>query len=240
MTATLLICFAAFFTSALTAAMGVGGGVVLLALMAQVVPPAVLIPLHGAAQLMSNTNRVMVQRKHINWEYIRPFALGSAIGGALLSPLILFVPPGFGQVALGFFILVATWRAHWLKLGNWQAWLSGGLTTGLSLVLGATGPLVMSVLPRAKWERQMVVGTHGMAMTIQHGIKLIAFSALDLSILDYWPMLLGIGVATLLGNLFGAKLLGRLPESTFRIWLDWLLTILAIRLIWQGFALVAS
>ena len=57
----LLVGLAAMFTSALTAAMGVGGGVVLLALMAQVVPPNVLIPLHGAAQLMSNTARVVVQ-----------------------------------------------------------------------------------------------------------------------------------------------------------------------------------
>lgn len=238
MTATILICLAAFFTSALTAAMGVGGGVVLLALMAQVVPPGLLIPLHGAAQLMSNTNRVIVQRKHINWEYIRPFGVGSVIGGALLTPLILHVPGGAGQVALGAFIILATWRAQWLRLGSWPSYLSGGLTTGLSLVLGATGPLVMSILPRSKWERQVVVGTHGMAMAIQHGIKLIAFSALDFSLVEYWPMLVGIGLATLLGNLYGAKLLGRLPEDKFRKWLDWLLTLLALRLIWQGLQLL--
>lgn len=234
MTETILISLAAFFTSSLTGAMGVGGGVVLLALMAQVVPPQVLIPLHGAAQLMSNTGRVLVQRKHIDWQYIGPFAIGSLIGGALLTPLVLYIPAQLGQIALGLFILVATWRARWLKLANWHSSLSGGVTTGLSLILGATGPLVMSVLPRDKWSRHKVVGTHGMAMTVQHGIKLIAFASLDFSVSSYWPMLLGIGLATLLGNLFGAKLLGVVPESKFKMALDWLLTLLALRLIWQG------
>ncbi|HEX4842896.1 MAG TPA: sulfite exporter TauE/SafE family protein [Limnobacter sp.] len=230
----LFLGFAAFFTSAITASMGVGGGVVLLGLMAQLVPPALLIPLHGAAQLMSNTSRVLVQRQHIHWAYIRPFTVGAVIGGAALTPLVLWVPTWLGQVLLGLFILVATWRSQWLKLQQWHAWASGAVTTGLSLVLGATGPLVMSVLPKAKWSREVVVGTHGMAMVIQHGIKLIAFSSLSFSVLDHWPLLLTMAVATLAGNLTGARMLGRIPEQFFTKALDVLLSLLALRLIYQG------
>lgn len=234
MTLVLLLSLAAFVTSSITAAMGVGGGVVLLAIMAQFVPPALLIPLHGAAQLMSNTNRVLVQYRHINWAYIKPFFLGSILGGAAITPLALYMPVAFGQVLLGLFILLATWKADWLKLSNWHPALSGGSTTGLSLILGATGPLVMSVLPKNEWQRQTVVATHGMAMTIQHGIKVIAFTSLSVSILDYWPMLLGIGLATLAGNIAGARLLSKIPESKFRTVLNILLSILALRLCWQG------
>jgi len=82
----LLLSLAAFITSSITAAMGVGGGVLLLALMAQVVPPAILIPLHGAAQLMSNTNRVLVQHKHINWAFIKPFASAPDHGATTFNP----------------------------------------------------------------------------------------------------------------------------------------------------------
>jgi uncharacterized membrane protein YfcA len=236
MTLVLLLSLAAFVTSSITAAMGVGGGVVLLAIMAQMVPPALLIPLHGAAQLMSNSNRVLVQHRHIHWAYIKPFFLGALLGGALLTPLALFMPVAAGQILLGLFILLATWKAEWLKLSNWHPAVSGGTTTGLSLLLGATGPLVMSVLPKSAWQRETVVATHGMAMTIQHGIKLIAFTSLSVNILDYWPMLLGIGVATLAGNLAGARLLSRIPESRFKIALNMLLTLLALRLCWQGFS----
>lgn len=230
----MLLSLAAFITSSITAAMGIGGGVVLLALMAQLVPPALLIPLHGAAQLMSNANRVLVQRKFINWAYIKPFLLGSIVGGALITPLALYMPVAIGQLVLGMFIILATWKSAWLRLSNWPPAASGGITTGLSLVLGATGPLVISVLPKSTWERQVVVGTHGMAMVIQHGIKIIAFSSLNVSLVAYWPLLLGIGVATLAGNLVGAKLLARVPEEKFTIILNWLLTALALRLMYQG------
>lgn len=236
MTLVLLLSLAAFVTSSITAAMGVGGGVVLLALMAQVVPPALLIPLHGAAQLMSNTNRVLVQRKHINWGYIKPFALGSILGGALIAPMAMYIPVHVGQIALGLFIVLATWKSAWLQLSTWHPASSGGVTTGLSLVLGATGPLVMSVLPKAAWDRQMVVGTHGMAMTLQHGVKIIAFASLDVNLLAHWPLLLGIGLATLAGNLLGARLLARFPEDKFTLVLNCLLTLLAIRLMWHGLA----
>ncbi|WP_370261107.1 sulfite exporter TauE/SafE family protein [Limnobacter sp.] len=232
----LLLGLAALFTSAITAAMGVGGGVVLLALMGQFVPPAMLIPLHGAAQLMSNTSRVLVQRKHICWSYIRPFAVGAALGGALLTPLALLIPPEFGQVLLGVFILVATWRASWLRLANWHPAGSGGITTGLSLVLGATGPLVMSVLPKGQWPKEVLAGTHGMAMAIQHGIKLVAFTTVGFDWAAHWPLLLAIGVATLAGNILGARLLQRIPEEYFSRILNLLLSALALRLIYQGLA----
>jgi len=239
-TLVILLSLAAFVTSSITAAMGVGGGVVLLALMAQVVPPSVLIPLHGAAQLMSNTNRVLVQRKHINWTYIKPFFLGSVAGGALMTPLALYMPVPVGQILLAVFILLATWKSTWLRLASWHPAASGGVSTGLSLILGATGPLVMSVLPKTEWERQVVVGTHGMAMTIQHGIKIIALSSLNISLFEYWPLLLGIGVATLAGNLVGAKVLARVPEDKFTVILNWLLTALALRLAWQGLTSLGS
>lgn len=233
MSLVLFLSAAAFFTSGITAAMGIGGGVILLAIMAQVIPPALLIPLHGASQMLSNINRAIVQRQHINWAYIKPFAVGSVLGAALLTPVALYIPPQLGSIALGVFILIATWRDQWLKLHHWHPGASGAVTTGLSMVLGATGPLVMSVLPK-HWQRMAIVGTHAMSMTLQHGIKLIAFSSLNVELWNHWDLLLGVGIATLLGNQFGAVLLKRFPEEHFKKALDWLLTALAIRLIWEG------
>ena len=44
-------------TSFFTASFGAGGGVMLLGVMAQVLPPQLIIPLHGVAQLGSNAGR---------------------------------------------------------------------------------------------------------------------------------------------------------------------------------------
>lgn len=57
--------FAAFCTSALTAAVGAGGGTLLILLMLQALPPAAAIPVHGTVQLASNTTRAWLLRRHL-------------------------------------------------------------------------------------------------------------------------------------------------------------------------------
>ena len=52
LSATLLI-VASFFTSLITASLGIGGGVLLLAILASTLPITALIPVHGLVQLGS-------------------------------------------------------------------------------------------------------------------------------------------------------------------------------------------
>ena len=52
-----ILSIAAFFTSALTAVAGAGGGAALMAVMLQFMPPAAAIPVHGAVHLVSNLTR---------------------------------------------------------------------------------------------------------------------------------------------------------------------------------------
>lgn len=221
--------------STLTGLFGVGGGVLLIVLMAQFVPPAVLIPLHALVMLYSNTNRAYLQREHVRWAYIRPFLLGSLAGVALMSPVVSLVPVHVGQLALGLFVLVSTWRPEWMQLSRWTPVFSGGVTSGLTMFLGATGPMVMSVLPRDTWNKREVVGTHGMAMTFQHGIKALAFLLMGFALEDWWLALAAMCVGASVGNLIGAALLGKVPELRFKVIIRWLLTLLALRLLWQSF-----
>ena len=71
------------FTSAFTAAMGVGGGLALLAVMSAVLPASAVIPLHGVGQLGSNASRFILQRPHVVWPIALWFAGGSIIGASL-------------------------------------------------------------------------------------------------------------------------------------------------------------
>ncbi len=52
------IMVASFVGSFITAAFGIGGGALLLAIMATLMPPAALIPVHGVVQAGSNAGRV--------------------------------------------------------------------------------------------------------------------------------------------------------------------------------------
>ncbi|QGG79893.1 TSUP family transporter [Litorivicinus lipolyticus] len=225
---------AAVVSATITGAMGVGGGLVLIVLMAQFVPPIVLIPLHAFVMLMSNTGRAWIQRKHVRWAYVWPFLAGSVVGVVLMAPLVRFMPTTGGQLLLGLFVIGMTWRPQWFRLQAWLPALSGALTSALTMVLGATGPLVMSVLPKANWPKREIVGTHGMVMTFQHGLKAAAFWWMGFDPIDWGSTLLAMGAGSVVGNVLGARLLGRIPEANFKRALDWLLTLLALRLIAQA------
>ena len=227
---------AAFVGSTLTGIMGVGGGVLILVIMAQFVPPSVLIPLHALVMLYSNLNRVVIQRRHIRWGYVWPFLAAGVIAIALVSPWVDAMPVDLGQLLLGLFVLIATWRPHWFQVGQWPASLSGGITGALSMFLGAMGPMVMAVLPRASWSRHEIIATHGMVMGLQYGVKAMAFAWIGFEWIAYLPSLVAMCLASTLGNLAGARLLGRVPEQYFKWTLNALLTVLAVRLVVQFFA----
>ena len=225
---------AALASSTLTGVFGVGGGVLLIVLMAQFVPPAVLIPLHALVMLFSNTQRSYLQRAHVQWAYVKPFVIGSIVGVLLVGAWATQVPTQVGQIALAVFVLVSTWRPNWLRLKSWPPVFSGSLTSALTMFLGATGPLVMSVLPRSDWNKREVVGTHGMVMTFQHGLKAIAFLGLGFALSEWWIALVAMCVGASIGNLLGARLLGHVPEANFKLWINLLLTALAVRLLAQS------
>jgi len=52
------------FTSAITAAFGLGGGSLLIAVMSLFMPAAIVVPVHGAVQLGSNGGRAFLRRKY--------------------------------------------------------------------------------------------------------------------------------------------------------------------------------
>ncbi len=218
-------------TSLLTAVAGLGGGMLLLALMAQLFPPAVLIPLHGVAQFFSNANRGWIHRAKLEWAYLKPFILGSAIGALAFVPLVVFVNPKIGALAIGLFILVVTWFPHWLKVSRLHPFFSGGLISGLGVLFGATGPLAMSAHPKDNWNKEQIVGNHGAAMAFQHGAKVVAYLVAGVALYKYLPHIVVLFFGAWLGTFMGTQLLKKFTDDRFKIILKWVLTALAIRLI---------
>ena len=218
-------------TSLLTAVAGLGGGMLLLALMAQIFAPSILIPLHGVAQFFSNANRGVIHRNKLEWSYLKPFIAGSVLGAFLFVPLVVYVNPVVGAIAVGCFILMVTWFPKWLNVSRLPPVLSGGITSGLGVLFGATGPLAMSAHPKANWSKEQIVGNHGVAMAFQHGVKVIAYLVAGIQLHKY---LLHIGVlffGAWFGTYIGTRLLKKFTDDRFKTMLKWVLTILGIRLI---------
>ena len=203
----------------------------LLALMAQLFVPAVLIPLHGVAQFFSNANRGVIHRDKLQWSYLTPFIIGSVIGAFAFVPLVVWVNPVMGAIAVGLFILLVTWFPKWLNASRLPALLSGGITSGLGVLFGATGPLAMSAHPKTHWSKEQIVGNHGAAMACQHGVKVAAYLVAGVQLHQYIWHIVILFLGAWLGTLIGTKTLEKISDNRFKTLLKWVLTALAVRLI---------
>lgn len=220
----------------ITATLGLGGGILLIAFMPGILPPAAVVPVHGVVQLASNTSRTVFGWPHLQWRLVGPFVLGAAAGAALAGPLVEAIPDEYLPLLLGAFILVSTWgpkpRRAWRLPGTFVS--VGFLQTGLSLFVGAAGPLNMPFLLRENLGRDRTVVTHGAQMVCVHGFKLGAFVLLGFDFTPYLPLALGMVAAVTLGSYLGTRWRGRLPEALFARLLRLLVTALALRMIVQA------
>ena len=210
----------AFCSSLFTACAGLGGGILLLAMMLQIFPPNVVIPLHGITQFFSNASRALLLRSFIAKDYVIPFTIGSFLGVVIFIPLITIVDQVIGSLILGIFILVATWRPSYLKLRSVHATISGAITGGLGLILGAIGPLAMSAHPKENWIKEQIVANHATVMACQHGLKVVAFSVIGINLIEYSYELVGLVLGAAAGTFVGTKLLTRISDDRFRMLLN--------------------
>lgn len=224
---------ASFGTSTLTAAFGLGGGVMLLAILATVLPPAALIPVHGLVQLGSNSGRALVLRAEVVRGILLPFLVGSVVGITAGGLLAVELPPAGVRIAVGAFILWSVVAVPPAFLRR-SAWLAGGASSFLTMFFGATGPFVAAYVKTQRLGRVAYVATNAACMTLQHLLKVVVFGLLGFAFGEYLGLIVGMVAFGFLGTLAGAQVLMRIDEKRFAFVLNAILVILAARLIWEG------
>lgn len=235
----LLLVVASFFTSALTASFGVGGGLAMLALMGAFVPVAALIPVHGAVQLGSNTGRAWYQRAHVRRDIFLPFAVGSILGAAVGVFVVVQLPDAVMKLVLGGFILVIAWaRIPGVeRIGRSGLAVASVVLSVLSMIFGATGPLLNSVLAQfMPDDRKALVATHAATMTVQHLLKVVVFGFAGFAFASWLPLVAAMIASGLLGTVYGSRMLDRMPQKAFSFWFRVLISALALDMLRRGLA----
>ncbi|MFC3052071.1 sulfite exporter TauE/SafE family protein [Kordiimonas pumila] len=232
----IIMAVTSFFTSLLTAAVGIGGGMVLLAVMAQLMPVQAIVPIHGVVQLGSNAGRAIIMRPHIDWRLIVYFLIGSLIGGFLGGQVVVTLPVAYIQLILGCFILYSTWVPKRIGAGSKpnekSLFLCGLFSTLLTMFVGATGPFVSVVIKRMELGKLRQVGTMSACLVVQHLIKVFVFGLLGFAFAPYVGFILILVGIGFIGTLVGRQLLERVSEALFIKILNAVLTVLACRLLW--------
>lgn len=233
----LLLVVASFFTSALTAAFGLGGGIAMLALLGLFVPVAALIPVHGAVQLGSNTGRAWHQRAHVRWDIFGPFLVGSLLGAAAGATVVVQLPDAILKVVLGLFIIAVTWTRipGFDRLGRAGLAIGSAVTALITMFVGATGPLLSAFFAQIMPDdRKALVATHAAGMTAQHFLKVVVFGLAGFAFAQWLPLVAVMIASGYLGTVYGTAWLERLPEEAFRRWFRIGITLLAADMIRRG------
>lgn len=209
----------------------------MLALMGLFIPVAALIPAHGAVQLGSNSGRAWHQRAHVRLDIALPFVAGSIVGAAAGAFVVIQLPDALLKVVLGAFIILITWlpMPGIARLGKAGLTIASAGVAVLSMMVGATGPIVSPILAQFLGDaRKALVATHAAAMVAQHGLKLVVFGIAGFAFGDWLWLVAAMIASGYLGTVYGSRLLDRLDEATFRKWFRIGITLLALDLLRRG------
>ena len=234
-----ILAAASIATGALSAIVGMAGGMTLLAIMLFWLEPQVAIPVHAVVQLVSNSSRSVAQWPNVRWPLFARFALPLlpfAYAGLAVSRA---VPRSVGELGIGAFVLVATWRPAWLRFGaagspepGRRMIAAGGVVGFFSTTLGATGPLLAPFFLHLGLGRKELIGTQAACQAVQHLAKIALFGLVGFAFRDWLAPLAVLSCTATLGTWVGTRLLDRVSESDFRALYMGVLTLLALRLVW--------
>lgn len=222
-----------FFTSCLTAVIGLGGGILLIALMPGLLPAAAILPVHAATQLASNVSRAGFGWRDIDPGIIPAFTAGALAGAWLGGEIYLSLDLHWLPAVIGVLILLFTWAPFPGVRGGGQLSLAvlGFYQTGLGMLAGATGPVGAAVLLRRNTGRDWLVVNTAVYMALNHGLRLAAFLVIGFSFAPWWQLVTGMVVAGICGSWLGTRLRVFVPQGNFQYWFRWLVTLLAVRMI---------
>ncbi len=222
-----------FATSALAGIIGFGGGMLLIAVLPLFLNAGLIIPIHGITQLASNSSRMVFSLAHVKWALLPKFLVGSLIGIFLFGLLLSSIPTDYVPIAIGLYILLNLWSSpfkNWIKKYE-NYYLIGLLQTGLGLIVGATGPLSLTVLAKQLQSKDEIIATSSLFMTISHLAKIPVFTAIGIPLFEHVNILLFMIAGSILGSFVGTRLRMAVNNDLLIVAIKVLLTVMATRMI---------
>jgi len=228
-------------TSILSGIFGMGGGMLLMGVMAGLLPVDAAMILHGTTQLAANGSRALFLRRHACGRVLGWLALGAAAGAAAMIGLAVRADRATVLVVLGAVpLVVALLPRRWMPSVSSPAVAvaCGAVVISTQLLAGASGPLLDVFFVNAGLNRYQVVATKAAFQSVGHALKIVYYGVLVGSgarMLPLWAYP-AVVIVAVIGTRLGHRVLKRLPEAGFRRWSTRLVVAIATVFLVRGIA----
>jgi uncharacterized membrane protein YfcA len=234
-----LLALVTFFSSIVSATFGLGGGLIILAVLGIVLPVSAMVPLHSILALGLLTSRFWYFREHVDWSITRSFIPGAFIGVVCGAATYVTLPEAFIAATVSILILTAIWfpRVNW-RPSFAHPFFYVGIAHAFLSTLFSFGALMQPLMIRTRLNRMQIIGTLAAALTVMTCMKTVGYAAFGFDYRPYtWLIVAGM-LASVPGAAAGKYLARWFREEQFRTAFRIVMTLLALRLLYKAWTLI--
>lgn len=219
-----------------SAAVGLGGGLLMLGLIPMFVPVSAVIPIQGVVNLTSNFSRFLFGIKYAILKWLPAYFIGGLVGTALGYPLIGHLPEKYLSIILAIFILLSVWTRILKKIGALinNNYIISAFQGFLALFVGSVATLSIPLLMERKLNTKQVIVTSAMQMSILNVFRVAAFFIAGFQFSAYTNVLIPLILGSVAGSYIGGYLQKMIPEKIGATALKLITTALAMLLLYKA------
>ncbi|MAE75011.1 MAG: hypothetical protein CL675_13030 [Bdellovibrionaceae bacterium] len=236
-----LLCFVSAIFSSL---FGLAGGAMLLFGLNFFYSPFESVYLHGLFQNITGYSRLAVFYQEVRWRFVGVFAVGTLVGGQLVSMTDLIRYQShllvLTSVAILIFAFLPKPKQQFTQRTALALLFAGGILCGfLGPLIAVVGPLATPFFMMAGQSKEALVATKGASLLAVHGVKMVVVSGWSAGATSYdqfyeAPFLGTVAVALIGGVFFGRWLMKAFSIEKHDLVVKALLALIAVGFIYQA------
>lgn len=232
-----------YVTAVMSAATGMGGGIVLLVGLNFFLPLSTVIPVHGLIQLKNNAVRMFALKKHLIKSICIPYTLGCVLGVLTITYFVKSLDskliPYILILTLVSYSLFKPKKMPELKIPNWGFYFLGFITGFFGILVGAVGPILAPFFLRKDFSRHQIIANKSFFQFLIHCAKIPVFLYLGFDYLGYWILILILFIFGMLGTFHGIKILHRISQELFIKIFKIILFAVSLKLIYNIYIIIS-
>lgn len=172
--------------------------------------------------LVSVPYRFTLFFREINWPIARHLIFGSLIGGSLGAYSFSILNPNILYLVIGLFLVAYPLLSFAVKkelpfaVENWHFAVASIVTSYLSGLLGAVGPIMNSLYLKRKLSKEELIGTKTANIFVLQIVKLSVYSATSSIQTDMVIYGLYAGLGGIIGITIGKRFLTKISDKQFK------------------------